>query len=203
MEKNIFKTNISNDELKNKFNSSTFFGKNFVGTNCNIVNSTIENCQIDNNVKIFSSFLKDCIVKVDCQIGPFSHIRNKSIIGKKCRIGNFVEIKNSIIGDETKIAHLTYVGDAEIGKNCNIGCGVVFCNYNGKDKFKSNIGNRVFVGSNCNIVAPVEIEDEAYIACGTTITKNVKKGDTIIGRARQESIDFDNPYLYNFKDKKT
>ena len=111
-------------------------------------------------------------------------------------MGNFVEVKNAIVGDGSKMAHLAYIGDTEIGKNCNIGCGVVFCNYNGKIKQKSYLGDNVFVGSNANIIAPVTISDNAYIAAGSTINKDVGKGDLAIARVRQENKkNFKNPYL--------
>ena len=98
-----------------------------------------------------------------------------------------MEIKNSKVGKGTKIAHLTYVGDAEIGENCNIGCGVIFVNYNGKEKNKIKIGNNVFVGSNCNLIAPLNIGDNVYICAGTTVTKDLAEGDFVIGRVREET----------------
>ncbi|MGN1227800.1 MAG: hypothetical protein ACI4TX_04060 [Christensenellales bacterium] len=120
-------------------------------------------------------------------IGPFARIRATSVIGENCKIGNFVEIKNSIIGDGTKISHLTYVGDAEIGKCCNVGCGAVFCNYNGKVKQRCEVGNNVFIGSNVNLVAPLKIGDNCMIACATTITEDMPSNTFAIGRVRQEN----------------
>jgi len=118
-------------------------------------------------------------------VGPYAYLREGNKVGKGCRIGNFVELKNSCIGDKTKVSHLTYVGDAVIGDKCNIGCGVVFCNYNGKVKSKTVVGNNVFVGSNCNLVAPLTLEDDAYLAAGSTITKDVPKHALAIARTQQ------------------
>ncbi len=163
-------------------------------------NSIIENSKIGMNVIIRSSEINSSIVLDNTTIGPFAHIRNESEIGESCRIGNFVEIKKSIVGRHTKIAHLTYVGDAEIGTNCNLGCGVVFCNYNGSIKQKSYIGDNVFIGSNVNIIAPVTIEDGAYIAAGSTINKDVGLDEFAIARSRQEiKKNFNNPYKNNKK----
>ncbi len=148
-----------------------FITNSHIGENCSIHNSVIENSNVDNN----------------CKIGPFAHIRPNCKISKNCKIGNFVEIKNAIIGENTKISHLAYVGDATIGKDCNIGCGVIFANYNGKTKNKTIVGNHVFIGSNSNIISPVTIEDDSYICAGTTVTDNVQSEDFVIGRVRQEN----------------
>ncbi len=146
----------------------------------------IENSIIRKNTKILSSYIINSQIGQDVNIGPYAHIRNNSIIGNNCRIGNFVEIKNSKINDDTKCAHLAYVGDAIIGERVNIGCGVVFANYNGKIKQESKIGNDVFIGCNCNIVAPCVIEDGCFIAAGTTVTKNLPSNSFCIGRVREE-----------------
>ncbi|MCQ2555910.1 MAG: bifunctional UDP-N-acetylglucosamine diphosphorylase/glucosamine-1-phosphate N-acetyltransferase GlmU, partial [Clostridia bacterium] len=100
-------------------------------------------------------------------------------------MGNFIEIKKSTLGRKSKMAHLAYMGDAVVGENCNIGCGVVFCNYNGKTKQKCILGNNVFVGSNANLIAPVNIGDNVYIAGGSTINEDIKTGEFSIARARQ------------------
>ncbi|MBR2969654.1 MAG: UDP-N-acetylglucosamine diphosphorylase [Clostridia bacterium] len=172
-----------------------------IGQNVEIgSNSIIENTVLEDGVKIQSSVVKDSHIGNNTSIGPFAHIRNNTIIGKDCRIGNFVEIKKSIIGDECKIAHLTYVGDASMGRNCNIGCGVVFCNYNGEIKQSSNLGDNVFIGSNVNIIAPVNIGDWAYVAAGSTINKNIEPDEFSIARSRQENKkNFINPYKNNKK----
>ena len=142
-----------------------------VGDCCRIDSSSIEKANLDKN----------------CKIGPFAHIRPTCIIAENVKVGAFVELKNVIVAKGTKIPHLAYVGDAEIGENCNIGCGVVFANYDGKQKQKSRLGNNVFVGCNVNIVAPVNIADNTYICAGTTVTKDTQLGDFVIGRVRQEN----------------
>ena len=97
-----------------------------------------------------------------------------------------VEIKNSTIGEGSKISHLAYVGDVDMGKDCNVGCGAIFVNYNGRNKNRSMVGDECFIGSNCNIIAPVKIESRSYICAGTTVTEDIKSNDFVIGRARQE-----------------
>ncbi len=149
-------------------------------------NNLIRDCFIENGSVIDASRLEKSRVGKDCTIGPFSRLRPNSDIGDRAKIGNFVEIKNAKIGKETKVSHLAYVGDAEIGENCNIGCGAIFVNYNGKTKNKTIVKDNCFIGSNCNVIAPVLIEDNAYICAGTTVTNNVNNDDFVIGRVRQE-----------------
>src|SRR5699024_6809529 len=120
-------------------------------------------------------------------IGPYAHIRPESDIGNHVRIGNFVEIKKSNISDEAKIPHLSYIGDATIGERVNIGSGTITVNYDGKNKHETIIGDDSFVGCNSNLVAPVTIEPGAYIAAGSTITKDVPHDTLAIGRAKQEN----------------
>lgn len=146
--------------------------------------SVITNSTIKDNVIVEQSYIQDSVVDSGTTIGPFARLRPNSYIGKNCKIGNFVEIKNSEIGDGTKISHLAYVGDAEVGKNCNIGCGVIFANYNGKIKQKIHIGDNVFIGSNCNLIAPLKIADNVYICAGTTVTQDLLEGDFVIGRVQ-------------------
>ncbi len=161
-------------------------------------NSHIENSKIMTGVKIKSSYIEDSVIYENSTIGPFAHIRAKSEVGRNCRVGNFVEIKNSILGDNSKCAHLSYVGDASIGENCNIGCGVVFCNYNGEKKSRTIVGDNVFIGSNANIIAPIEIHNQAYIAAGSTINKDIGENQFAIARNRQENKEnFTNPYIKN------
>jgi bifunctional UDP-N-acetylglucosamine pyrophosphorylase/glucosamine-1-phosphate N-acetyltransferase len=123
----------------------------------------------------------------DSNIGPFSHLRPNSHIGKRVHIGNFVEVKNAILNEDTKVGHLTYVGDADLGKNINVGCGTVFVNYDGKNKHRSSIGDNTFIGCNVNIVAPVNVEANTFLAAGSTITKDVPEGAMGIARSRQEN----------------
>ena len=133
----------------------------------------------------------NCIIKSgveignECEIGPNSYIREGCVLANNVKIGNCVEIKKAIVGKGTKIPHLSYMGDCEIGEKCNIGCGTITCNYDGFKKSKTIIGNNVFVGSNVNFIAPVEVEDNAIIAAGSTITDNVPDSSLAIARERQ------------------
>ena len=172
-------------------------GNSVLEDDCEIgINSVITNSHIGKGVNVLSSFIEDSSIGEKTTVGPFATVKKNSKIGNVCRIGNFVEVKNSTVGAETKIAHLSYVGDAELGNDCNVGCGVVFCNYNGQIKQKSIVGNKVFIGSNVNIVAPVKIEDFSYIAAGSTINKDVLKNQFAIARSFQTNKDnFNNPYL--------
>ena len=112
-----------------------------------------------------------------------------AIIGSHVRIGDFVEIKKSTIGHNTKVSHLTYIGDTEVGENCNFGCGTVTVNYDGKNKNKTIIGNNSFIGCNTNLISPVKVEDNTYIAAGSTITNDVKEGELAVARAKQRNIE--------------
>lgn len=163
-------------------------GNSEIGKNSEIIGDCyIENSKIGKDVKIKSSYIIDSEVGDKSTIGPFSHIKQSSKIGNSCRIGNYVEVKNSVLGNCVKSAHLAYIGDAEVGNNVNIGCGVVFANYNGKKKNRTVVGKNVFIGCNSNLIAPLTIADGCYIAAGTTVTKNLDKNNFCIGRVRQES----------------
>ena len=145
-----------------------------------IVNSTIgENCKID------SSRITDSIVKNKVNVGPFAHLREHCVIDDGNRIGNFVEMKNTQLGFDSRCAHLTYLGDSIVGKKVNFGCGVVTVNYDGKSKFKTIIGNNAFIGSNVNLIAPIEVGENAVVAAGSTITRSVEDTDMAIARAHQ------------------
>ena len=146
-----------------------------------------ENCEIESGCIIYSSYIKNSYIGKNCIIGPYSHIRPNCNIGENVRVGNFVELKNATIGNNTKVAHLTYIGDAKIGKNCNVGCGVVFCNYDGKTKHKTSVGDNVFIGSNVNLIAPIDVGKSSFIAAGTTVTKDVPNDSFVIARVRQEN----------------
>ena len=128
---------------------------------------------------------KDVKIGKECSIGPFAYIRPGSVLGNKVKIGDFVEVKNATIGDGTKLSHLTYVGDADIGERVNFGCGTVIVNYDGKAKFRSNIEDDAFIGCNTNLVSPVTVRKGAYIAAGSTITNEVPAGSLAIARQRQ------------------
>lgn len=160
---------------------STVIGDNCViGPNTYIDNSNIANDVVLDNCKILDSTIED---GVDC--GPFVKVRANSVLKKGVHIGNFVEIKNSTIGIDTKSAHLTYIGDSDVGSNVNFGCGTVTCNYDGKNKFRCKIGDGAFIGCNTNLIAPVEVGEKAYIAAGTTVTDDIPDGALSIARAKQ------------------
>lgn len=152
-------------------------------------NNRIDNSTIDRDVTVQSSVILESFIGEGTTVGPYAYIRPETNIGKHARIGDFVEIKKSSIGDNTKISHLTYIGDAEVGKNCNFGCGTVVVNYDGKKKHKTIIGDNAFIGCNTNLVAPVEVKDNAYTAAGSTITNEVPAGSLAIARARQVNIE--------------
>ena len=147
-------------------------------------NNFIDSSVIKSGAKVFASVIENSVVGNDCLVGPFSHLRPESEVGDGCRIGNFVEIKKSVIKEKTKISHLTYVGDALVGKNVNIGCGVVFINYNGKVKNKTTVGDGCFIGSSVNLIAPVNVGDRCYVCAGTTIDKDIPARSFVIGRSR-------------------
>ena len=152
-------------------------------------NSRISNSIIDNNGEIQSSVIIDSKIGERTTVGPFAYIRPESIIGNDARIGDFVEIKKSTIGNNTKVSHLTYIGDAKVGEHCNFGCGTVVVNYDGKKKNTTIIGNNSFIGCNTNLVSPVTVEDNTYIAAGSTIVNDVKEGELAVARAKQRNIE--------------
>jgi bifunctional UDP-N-acetylglucosamine pyrophosphorylase/glucosamine-1-phosphate N-acetyltransferase len=162
-------------------------GKTTVGTGCLIRSYTvIENCTLGDKVLILQScILAKSTVKNGARIGPFAHLRPESEIGEDAHIGNFVETKKTKLGKRAKANHLAYLGDAEIGAGSNIGAGVITCNYDGKHKHRTRIGERSFVGSDSTLVAPVEVGDGAYIGAGSCITKDVPPGALAVGRSRQ------------------
>lgn len=152
-------------------------------------NSRIKDSIIGTDVVIQSSVIIESKIGNNTTVGPFAYIRPLSNIGDNVKIGDFVEIKKSTIGNNTKVSHLTYIGDAEVGEDCNFGCGTVVVNYDGSKKYKTIIGNKAFIGCNTNLVSPVTVEDNSYIAAGSTITSTVKEGSLAIARARQVSIE--------------
>ncbi|MBR2134532.1 MAG: bifunctional UDP-N-acetylglucosamine diphosphorylase/glucosamine-1-phosphate N-acetyltransferase GlmU [Eubacterium sp.] len=151
-----------------------------IGPNTYIDNSTIGNGVILDNCKILDSTVEN---GVDC--GPFVKVRANSTLAENVHIGNFVEVKNSYVGKGTKSAHLTYIGDSDVGSDVNFGCGTVTCNYDGKTKSRCTIGNGAFIGCNTNLIAPVEVGDMAYIAAGSTITDSIPEKALSVARARQ------------------
>lgn len=161
-------------------------GKTIIKENCVLYpNSRIVDSIIEKNVVIQNSVILQSNIGENTTVGPFAYIRPDSNIGSSVRIGDFVEIKKSNIGNNTKVSHLTYIGDAEVGERCNFGCGTVIVNYDGKKKYKTIIGDDVFIGCNANLVSPVEVKDNSYIAAGSTITEEVPKGALAIARSRQ------------------
>lgn len=177
---------------------NTVIGKNVILYEDN----HIQDSTVGNGCQVTKSVLKNCKIGDKTTVGPFANVHTGSIIGKECRIGNFVEIKNSTIGSKTKVAHLAYVGDANIGDLTNVGCGSIFVNYDGKNKHRSYIGNSVFIGSNSNIIAPVSIEDNAYIAAGTTVTVDLPEKCLCIGRNRETIKENRSKYYKNNFSKK-
>lgn len=170
-------------------------GKSIIGENAFISSfSRIEDSIIGNGTKVTSSNISGSSIGSDGTVGPYAHIHTSSKIGDNARIGNFVEIKNSALGNGSKAAHLAYIGDTDIGEKCNIGCGVIFVNYNGKEKRRSKVGNGAFIGSNSNVIAPVNIEDGAYLAAGSTLTVDLPKGSLCIARSRETVKENGNKY---------
>ena len=168
------------------FSKDTKIGKNVTINPYVVIAAKVK---IGNNVTINSfSHLENCKIENKVDIGPYARIRPGTVLKEGSRIGNFVEIKKSIIGKKSKVNHLSYIGDSEIGKNVNIGAGTITCNYNGVNKNKTKIKNNVFVGSNSSLVAPVTINENSIIGAGSVITKNVKKKSLALTRAAQVEI---------------
>ena len=167
----------------------TIKGKSKVGEDCQIGSgSTIIDSEIGNNVKVLNSRIVENRIGEGSSVGPYANLRPGNDIGRNVRIGDFVEIKNSIIGEGSKISHLTYVGDGDVGERVNLGCGVVFVNYDGLAKHRTTVKDDAFIGCNVNLIAPVTVEKEAYVAAGTTLTKDLPEGALGVGRARAEII---------------
>jgi len=157
-----------------------------IGKNCVIgPDTTITGSLIEDNVLITYSYVEQSHIENGVKIGPFAHIRPNSVLKENVKVGNFSEVKKSVVGAGSKVNHLSYIGDAQIGKNVNIGAGTITCNYDGKNKFKTVIKDDVFVGSNVNLVAPVNIGKKVLIAAGSTITDDVLPNKLTIARARQ------------------
>ncbi|WOO87595.1 bifunctional UDP-N-acetylglucosamine diphosphorylase/glucosamine-1-phosphate N-acetyltransferase GlmU [Mollicutes bacterium LVI A0039] len=165
---------------------STFIGPNVTigeGTIIYPGNVILGDCEIGGSVVLHANnTIEDSNVGAGTSVGPMAHLRNQTKVGEECRIGNFVEFKNVEFGNGSKSAHLTYLGDAVVGTDVNIGCGVITANYDGQNKFVTKIGNNVFVGSNVNLVAPVSVSDRSFIAAGTTVTADVDADKFVIDR---------------------
>ena len=168
------------------YQGSLILGKTSIGRNCIVgPNSEIFNSTLKDGSKLLHSVCYDSTLEENSSVGPFSHIRMNTVVGQDNRIGNFVEMKNSVIGPKTNVAHLTYVGDTDCGGGVNFGCGTVTVNYDGKNKYRTTIGDNVFIGCNSNLIAPVNIGSESFIAAGSTITDSIDANDFAIARAKQ------------------
>ena len=195
--KQIYLKNIQS-RLRNKFlkkgvkmiaPETVFFTQNTkIGKNVTIDPYVVisENVSIGNNVRILSfSHLEGVVIKNNVNIGPYARLRPGTVLKSGSKIGNFVEIKKSIIGEDSKVSHLSYIGDSNLGKKVNIGAGTITCNYDGVRKSKTNIRDEVFVGSNTSLVAPVELGKKSIIGAGSVITKNVRSKSLAISRTKQ------------------
>lgn len=151
-----------------------------VGPNSLLYNMKVGKGNHLNAVQGYEAEIKD-----NCDMGPFVHIRPNSVIKSRVHLGNFVEVKNSTVGEETSVSHLTYVGDSDVGRNVNFGCGCVTVNYDGRNKHRTTVGDHCFIGCNTNLVAPVKVGDWSYTAAGSTITEDIPDNSLGIGRARQ------------------
>ena len=171
------------------FPGTVIEGKTIIGKNCKIgAFCHLSDMEIGDNVEIYYTVAKNSKIGDGSVIGPFAHIRPGTVLGKKTKIGNFVEVKNTTMGDNSKASHLSYLGDAVIGNDVNIGCGSITVNYDGKNKHITTIEDGVFVGCNVNLVAPITLGENSTIAAGSTLTKNTDAGDLAVARGNQKNI---------------
>ena len=189
------------DNLRRKFTkqgvrmvdpNTVFFSKDTkIGKNVSIDPYVVigKKVKIQNNVKIFSfSHLENVKIENNVRVGPYARLRPGTFLKSGSRVGNFVEVKKSTIGKESKVNHLSYIGDAQLGRAVNIGAGTITCNYDGVKKSKTNIKDKVFIGSNSSLVAPVTINENSIVGAGSVITKNVKKKSLALTRSSQVEI---------------
>ena len=168
------------------FSKDTKIGKNVIIEPYVVIG---EKVKIQNNIKILSfSHLEKVRIENNVSIGPFARLRPGTILKSGSRIGNFVEVKKSLIGKNSKVNHLSYIGDSNLGKNVNIGAGTITCNYDGVKKSKTNIKDKVFIGSNSSLIAPVTINKNSFVGAGSVITKNVRKKSLALTRSSQVEI---------------
>ena len=168
------------------FSTDTKIGKNVTINPYVVIGIKVK---IGNNVTINSfSHLENCKIENKVEVGPYARIRPGTVLKEGSKIGNFVEVKKSVVGEKSKVNHLSYIGDSVIGKNVNIGAGTITCNYDGVKKSKTKIKNNVFVGSNTSLVAPLIINEDSIIGAGSVITKNVKKKSLALTRAAQLEV---------------
>lgn len=161
-------------------------GRTVVRAGARVMGSLVEDSVVGERTEVTACHIVGSEIGADCTVGPFARLRGARV-GKGCRVGDFVEVKGSALGDGVKSAHLAYIGDAVVGEGTNIGCGTVFCNYDGRKKHRTEVGSGCFIGANVNLVAPLAVGDGAFVAAGTTVTRDVEGGEFVIGRARQES----------------
>ena len=147
--------------------------------------SIVEDCTVGEGVKIISSHCYSSEIRKGAEVGPFVRVRPGTVIGENVRVGNFVELKNAVVEDGAKISHLSYMGDCHIGKNVNVGCGAKTVNFDGRQKHKTVIRDGAFIGCGVNLIAPVNVGKDAYIAAGSTVTENVPENALAIARSRQ------------------
>lgn len=162
-------------------------GNSKIGSRCVLMGSTrIQDSEIGDDTEVQNSVIVESTVGCETTVGPFAYLRPNSHVGSHCKVGDFVEVKNATVGDGTKLPHLAYIGDADIGGGCNIACGTIFVNYDGKIKHRTTVEDHCFIGCNVNLVAPVTVREGAYVAAGTTVTSEIPAGSMAIGRARAE-----------------
>ena len=172
-------------DINNVFTGNNVLGANVVvGPNCYISNSTIK----DGTIIYANTVIESCLVGKDCKLGPFARIRGETELNDGAELGNFVEANRSNIGKKSKAKHLTYLGDAKLGKSVNVGAGTITCNYDGKKKHKTIIEDGTFIGSNSSLVAPLTLGEGSYTGAGSVITKNVPKGKLAVGRGKQVNL---------------
>jgi len=168
------------------FSNDTQIGKNVIIEPYVVIGSKVK---IGNNVVIKSfSHLESCQIENKVEIGPYARIRPNTILKEGSKVGNFVEVKKSVIGKKSKVNHLTYIGDSKIGKSVNVGAGTITCNYDGKKKHVTNIKDKVFIGSNSSIIAPITIGEGSTIGAGSVITRNVKRKSLALTRSEQKEV---------------
>lgn len=159
-----------------------------IGGHCTIgPNTVLRACVVGDRTTVNASQVLDSTIGADCELGPFAYVRPHCTIGDRVKVGDFVEVKNSTVADDTKAAHLTYIGDADVGQRVNFGCGTVVVNYDGYDKHRTVIGDDCFLGCNTNLVAPIALGDRVLTAAGSTVTESVEDGALAIARARQQT----------------
>ncbi|MBO4854268.1 MAG: glucosamine-1-phosphate N-acetyltransferase [Oscillospiraceae bacterium] len=163
-------------------------GKTTIGAGCQIgPNTMIRDSRIGEHTTVNASQVNESVIGSHTTVGPFAYVRPGCTVGDGCRVGDFVELKNSVLGNGTKVSHLTYVGDSDVGQRVNFGCGTVTTNYDGKHKYRCTIGDDVFIGCNTNLVAPVTLGNGSYTAAGSTITEDVPEDALALARSRQSN----------------